>query len=137
MSDKQQEAMRRALEELRFQRARWYGDDYPKTLHEAINGLEAALAEPERQPMTEEEIGEATELMLMLHAGQTLRTYIRIAFRQAERHHGITKKETPRPVDTNSRCTQDLRAAGKAYPRTCAECGLGPCRRYPKETPHD
>ncbi|WP_421883179.1 NADAR family protein [Methylibium sp.] len=26
------------------------------------------------------------------------------------------------------RCTEKLRAAGKAYPRTCAECGLGPCR---------
>ena len=25
-------------------------------------------------------------------------------------------------------CTKKLQAAGKAYPRTCAECGLGPCR---------
>lgn len=24
-------------------------------------------------------------------------------------------------------CNQDLRSAGKAYPRTCARCGLGPC----------
>lgn len=25
-------------------------------------------------------------------------------------------------------CTKKLQTAGKAYPRTCAECGLGPCR---------
>ena len=31
-----------------------------------------------------------------------------------------------------SQCTEDLRKAGKTYPRTCAECGLGPCKRYPK-----
>lgn len=24
-------------------------------------------------------------------------------------------------------CQQVLRAEGKAYPRTCADCGLGPC----------
>ena len=26
-------------------------------------------------------------------------------------------------------CQQDLRAAGKAYPRTCEDCGLGPCKK--------
>ncbi len=25
-------------------------------------------------------------------------------------------------------CTKKLQAAGKPYPRTCAECGLGACR---------
>lgn len=35
------------------------------------------------------------------------------------------------PKDTmHPKCTQILRAAGKPYPRTCAECGLGPCRVY-------
>lgn len=29
-----------------------------------------------------------------------------------------------------SQCTKDLLAANKPYPRTCAECGLGPCKRY-------
>jgi len=29
-----------------------------------------------------------------------------------------------------SYCQQDLRLAGKAYPRTCADCGLGPCKKY-------
>jgi len=29
-------------------------------------------------------------------------------------------------------CTEDLRRAGKAYPRTCPECGLGPCKKHPK-----
>lgn len=27
-----------------------------------------------------------------------------------------------------ARCTKKLQAQGVAYPRTCAECGLGPCR---------
>lgn len=27
------------------------------------------------------------------------------------------------------RCTRLLREAGKPYPRTCQECGLGPCAR--------
>lgn len=27
-----------------------------------------------------------------------------------------------------ARCTKKLQAKGVAYPRTCAECGLGPCR---------
>lgn len=31
-----------------------------------------------------------------------------------------------------SQCTKDLQKQGVAYPRTCAECGLGPCKRYPK-----
>jgi hypothetical protein len=30
-----------------------------------------------------------------------------------------------------SKCTKDLQKQGVAYPRTCAECGLGPCKRYP------
>lgn len=33
-----------------------------------------------------------------------------------------------------SRCTQDLRKAGVVYPRTCEECGLGPCKRYAPAT---
>lgn len=27
-----------------------------------------------------------------------------------------------------SECQKELQAAGKAYPRTCGICGLGPCR---------
>lgn len=29
-------------------------------------------------------------------------------------------------------CNQTLQEEGKAYPRTCAACGLGPCKRQPK-----
>lgn len=29
-----------------------------------------------------------------------------------------------------SECQQDLKAAGKSYPRTCQKCGLGPCRDH-------
>jgi hypothetical protein len=29
-------------------------------------------------------------------------------------------------------CQQELRAAGRPYPRTCPICGLGPCQRRPK-----
>lgn len=31
-------------------------------------------------------------------------------------------------MTTNNRCTYVLAGAGSAYPRTCAECGLGPCK---------
>jgi hypothetical protein len=34
-----------------------------------------------------------------------------------------------------SQCTKDLQKKGVAYPRTCAECGLGPCKRYPLGLP--
>ena len=36
----------------------------------------------------------------------------------------------PRPpyVHDFARCTKRMQALGVAYPRTCAECGLGPCR---------
>jgi hypothetical protein len=35
----------------------------------------------------------------------------------------------PEPaVNAFPRCTHKLRAQGKAYPRTCEECKLGPCR---------
>ena len=33
-------------------------------------------------------------------------------------HHG--------PAST---CSVELRLAGKGYPKTCAECGLGPCKK--------
>lgn len=33
-----------------------------------------------------------------------------------------------------SECQQDLREAGRACPRTCAVCGLGPCQRRPLPT---
>jgi hypothetical protein len=35
---------------------------------------------------------------------------------------------------TTETCSEALRAAGKAYPRTCHECGLGPCKRH-REAP--
>ncbi|CAB5222669.1 hypothetical protein UFOVP372_23 [uncultured Caudovirales phage] len=31
------------------------------------------------------------------------------------------------PAQQNSTCSNALRAQGKAYPRTCKKCGLGPC----------
>lgn len=34
-----------------------------------------------------------------------------------------------------SECSEELRLQGKAYPRTCMVCGLGPCRRGNKFTP--
>ena len=32
-------------------------------------------------------------------------------------------------------CSEELRKDGKAYPRTCAECGFGPCRKKLKPEP--
>lgn len=35
----------------------------------------------------------------------------------------------------DSTCSETLRAQGKAYPRTCKKCGLGPCVGAPKQPP--
>ena len=40
----------------------------------------------------------------------------------------------PAPVQ-DSTCRETLRAQGKAYPRTCRKCGLGPCIGAPKQPP--
>ena len=32
-------------------------------------------------------------------------------------------------------CQQELRQQGKPYPRTCAECGLGPCKKLTPAAP--
>jgi hypothetical protein len=37
----------------------------------------------------------------------------------------------PAPVQ-DSTCNETLRVQGKAYPRTCKKCGLGPCVGKPK-----
>lgn len=29
-------------------------------------------------------------------------------------------------------CNEDLEAQGKPYPRTCSDCGLGPCKKHAK-----
>lgn len=39
--------------------------------------------------------------------------------------HAAVAQPERKPGD---RCTHTLRAKGVAYPRTCEECGLGPCR---------
>lgn len=31
-------------------------------------------------------------------------------------------------------CSEALKAEGKAYPRTCSDCGLGPCKRPGRAT---
>lgn len=31
-------------------------------------------------------------------------------------------------------CNKDLQTEGKTYPRTCSDCGLGPCNKYPPNT---
>jgi len=37
----------------------------------------------------------------------------------------------PLTVAQYGRCSNMLRNLGKSYPRTCAECGLGPCTTKP------
>lgn len=34
-----------------------------------------------------------------------------------------------------SECNEDLRSKGRVYPRTCALCGLGPCRNLGRPKP--
>ena len=29
-------------------------------------------------------------------------------------------------------CIQGAQREGRAYPKTCPDCGLGPCKKYPK-----
>ena len=29
-------------------------------------------------------------------------------------------------------CNEDLKKENRPYPRTCADCGLGPCKKYPE-----
>ena len=44
------------------------------------------------------------------------------------------KQALAAPVQ-DSTCNETLRAQGKAYPRTCKKCGLGPCIGAPKQPP--
>ncbi len=39
----------------------------------------------------------------------------------------FAKEELAQPAQQDSTCSNALRAQGKAYPRTCKKCGLGPC----------
>jgi hypothetical protein len=39
----------------------------------------------------------------------------------------VRKALAEQPAQQNSTCSNALRAQGKAYPRTCKKCGLGPC----------
>ena len=43
------------------------------------------------------------------------------------------KPAVPTAVAQYGRCSDTLRNLGKAYPRTCAECGLGPCKTKPAQ----
>jgi hypothetical protein len=36
--------------------------------------------------------------------------------------------QSSKPPERPANCTYRLREEGKPYPRTCAECGLGPCK---------
>ena len=36
-------------------------------------------------------------------------------------------RDAEQPAQQDSTCSNALRAQGKAYPRTCKKCGLGPC----------
>ena len=44
----------------------------------------------------------------------------------------IPLEDIYQPVQ-DSTCSETLRAQGKAYPRTCRKCGLGPCIGAPKK----
>ena len=44
------------------------------------------------------------------------------------------KNSLPQPLqEFESTCSETLRAQGKAYPRTCKKCGLGPCIGKPQQ----
>jgi len=45
------------------------------------------------------------------------------------------KQALAAPTVQDSTCNETLRAQGKAYPRTCKKCGLGPCIGALKQPP--
>ena len=60
--------------------------------------------------------------------GEPTREELDVFMRTWQRAVQATRKalaEQPAPQD--STCSNALRAQGKAYPRTCKKCGLGPC----------
>lgn len=42
-----------------------------------------------------------------------------------------TVKDEPPTIEQYSRCSRTLISLGKPKPRTCAECGIGPCKTNP------
>lgn len=47
---------------------------------------------------------------------------------QARSQLATTAQAEPVTIAQYSRCTNTLRTLGRPYPRTCQECGLGPCK---------
>jgi nitroreductase len=72
---------------------------------------------------------ESEEAMTAWHARQAWK-FIGIAARALD----PIKQALAAPVQ-DSTCSETLRAQGKAYPRTCRKCGLGPCIGAPKQPP--
>jgi hypothetical protein len=55
-------------------------------------------------------------------------------YKQTNQAITAIKQARSAPVQ-DSACNNSLREQGKAYPRTCRKCGLGPCIGAPKQPP--
>ena len=83
--------------------------------------------------MSKEALKLALEALEWCHGGEPCGTAeaitaIKAALAQqadhSEQHLDMVKAQ---PAQQDSTCSNALRAQGKAYPRTCKKCGLGPC----------
>ena len=94
--------------------------------HEAASLLRAQAAEIERLKVAMNQWLDKTEWVqetvqpqeLGMHRADVLRKRIDALRAELE----AIKKQEP-----DSTCSDTLRIQGKAYPRTCKKCGLGPC----------
>jgi hypothetical protein len=71
---------------------------------------------------------------LKLALDELMEEYDMVSSSFAKRVDEIVKQALAAPVQ-DSTCSETLRAQGKAYPRTCRKCGLGPCIGAPKQSP--
>lgn len=91
------------------------------------------------RPLTDAQIEAAFEKVASLHAipvnGSSVVFSTLVGIDQAKEFaraieeiiKGATEPQMTKPK-TYSRCSNTLRLLGKPYPRTCQECGLGPCK---------
>lgn len=95
--------------------------------------------EKQAQLITDEQIEAVFEKVASLHAipvnGSSVVFSTLVGIDQAKEFaraieeiiKGATEPQMTKPK-TYSRCSNTLRLLGKPYPRTCQECGLGPCK---------
>jgi hypothetical protein len=107
-------------------------EDHPQ-ITKAITAIKQALAAPVQEPVAKDnsnyrldppglDLADGTQVSKVWWDGEKLMA------------KPIPLVDFYQPVQ-DSTCNETLRAQGKAYPRTCRKCGLGPCIGAPKQPP--